>query len=196
VHWCGLQFAWVRCLSERERSRDVGGVGAGQDVLEGLGRAQKYVIFIAAYLYGFHSCAPFDLMTNKPSVERPNLYEFNAPNAKQFIKDISSIRLDIKDALKFAQSCFENSYNKNHIPITFEPGDQVLINIHLLELPELKGKGSKFARQFNRPFKVTEHVTPVAYCIQLPHPYGIHPVLSITHLKPYISDNNLKERIY
>jgi hypothetical protein len=32
---------------ERERGGDVGGVGAGQDVLEGLGRARKYAIFIA-----------------------------------------------------------------------------------------------------------------------------------------------------
>jgi hypothetical protein len=47
VHWCGLWFAWVRCLSEWECGRDIRGAGAGQDALEGLGRAQKYVIFIA-----------------------------------------------------------------------------------------------------------------------------------------------------
>jgi hypothetical protein len=47
VHWCGLRFAWTRCLSERECGRDVRGVGAGQDALEGLGRARKYAIFIA-----------------------------------------------------------------------------------------------------------------------------------------------------
>jgi hypothetical protein len=47
VHWCGLQFVWVRCLSEQEHSGDIGGVRAGQGASEGLGRAQKYVIFIA-----------------------------------------------------------------------------------------------------------------------------------------------------
>jgi hypothetical protein len=47
VHWCSLWFAWVRCLSEQECSGDIGGVGAGQDASEGLGRAQKYAIFIA-----------------------------------------------------------------------------------------------------------------------------------------------------
>jgi hypothetical protein len=47
VHQCGLQFAWTRCLSEREHGGDIGGVGAGQDASEGLGRARNYVIFIA-----------------------------------------------------------------------------------------------------------------------------------------------------
>jgi hypothetical protein len=47
VHRCGLRFAWVRYLLEQEHGGDVGGVGAGQDASEGLGRAWKYVIFIA-----------------------------------------------------------------------------------------------------------------------------------------------------
>jgi hypothetical protein len=49
VHRCSLRFVWVRCLSEQEHGGDVGGVGAGQDVSEGLGRVRKYVIFIAQY---------------------------------------------------------------------------------------------------------------------------------------------------
>jgi hypothetical protein len=52
VHWCGFRFAWARCLLERERGGDVGGVGAGQDALEGLGRARKYVIFITKHVLG------------------------------------------------------------------------------------------------------------------------------------------------
>jgi hypothetical protein len=47
VHQCGLWFAWARCLLEWEHSGDIRGVGAGQEVSEGLGRAWKYVIFIA-----------------------------------------------------------------------------------------------------------------------------------------------------
>jgi hypothetical protein len=46
VHRCSLRFAWARCLLEWECGGDVGGVGGGQDALEGLGRAWKYVIFI------------------------------------------------------------------------------------------------------------------------------------------------------
>jgi hypothetical protein len=52
VHRCGLRFAWMRYLSEWEHGGDVGGVGAGQDVSEGLGRARKYAIFIAMVPHG------------------------------------------------------------------------------------------------------------------------------------------------
>ena len=128
---------------------------------------------------------PLDFLTTRPSIERPNSYEFNAPDMQQFIEDLTAIRLVAKDVLKLAQLQFENSYNKNHIFVSYEPGDKVLINIHSLQLPELKGPGTKFTRQYNGPFEVTEQVSPVAYRIQLPHSYGIHPVLSIAHLEPF-----------
>ena len=139
-------------------------------------------------LYGFHPCAPFNLLTNEPSIGRPNTYEFNAPDAQLFSEEISSVRLIAKDALKLAQLRFETAYNKNHIFVPYSPGDQVLVNIHSLNLPESKGPGAKFTRRYDGPFEVTEQVSPVAYRIRLPHSYGIHPVLSIAHLEPYRSD--------
>ena len=57
-----------------------------------------------------------------------------------------------------------------------------------MQLLESKGPGAKFTRRYDSPFEVTEHVSPVAYRIQLPHSYGIHPVLSIAHLEPFQSD--------
>jgi len=140
-------------------------------------------------LYGFHPHALFNLITNEPTIKQPNNYEFNAPDTEEFVKGISAIQHIAKDALKLAQECFKNSYNSNHIPITFKPGDQVLVNIHSLNLPESKGKGSKFTRRFDRPFEVMEQVGLLAYRIRLPHSYGIHPVLSVAHLEPFKSDN-------
>jgi len=145
--------------------------------------------FTPSYLlYGFHPRAPINLLTNESSIERPNQYEFNAPDAKQFVEDISAVRLAAKDALKLAQQRFENSYNKNHIFVPYEPGDKVLINIHSLQLPESKGTGAKFSRRYDGPFEITERVSAVAYRIRLPHSYGIHPVLSIAHLEPFRED--------
>ena len=72
----------------------------------------------------------------------------------------------------------------------YEPGDKVLLNIHSLHLLESKGPGAKFTQRYDSPFEVTECVSPVAYQIQLPHSYGIHPVLSIAHLEPFRSDLN------
>ena len=139
-------------------------------------------------LYGFHPRAPFDFLTDNPRIERPTSYEFNSLDAQQFTESIESLRLTAKDAIKLAQHRFEDSYNKNHIYTSYEPGDQVLINIHSLQLPESKGPGAKFTRRYDGPFEVTERVSPVAYRIRLPHSYGIHPVLSIAHLEPYRAD--------
>ena len=146
-------------------------------------------IFMPSYLlYGFHPRSPLDFFTNESSIERLNIYEFNAPDAQQFVEDIAAVRLAAKDVLKLAQLRFEDSYNKNHIFVPYKPGDKVLVNIHSLNLPESKGLGAKFSRRYDRPFEITERVSPVAYQIQLPHSYGIHPVLSIAHLEQFRSD--------
>jgi len=113
--------------------------------------------------------------------------EFDSLKAQQFTEELAGVRLITQDSLKLAQLRYENSYNQNHIPISFEPSDKVLVNIHSLQLPESKGKGAKFTRRFDGPFEVIEHIGPVAYCIRLPHSYDIHPVLSIAHLEPYKS---------
>ena len=79
-------------------------------------------------LYGFHPRSPIDFLTNEPSIRRPNPYEFNTPDAQQFTEEITAVRLAAKHSLKLAQLRFEDSYNKNHIFVPYEPGDQVLIN--------------------------------------------------------------------
>ena len=151
--------------------------------------------FTPSYLlYGFHPCSPTDFFTNGSLIKRPNLYKFNVPDAQQFAKEITAVRLTTKHSLKLAQLQFQESYNKNHIFVPYEPGDQVLINIHSLQLQESKGPGAKFTRRYDGPFEVTERVSPVAYRIRLPHSYGIHPVLSIAHLEPFCSDTTIPRK--
>jgi hypothetical protein len=116
-------------------------------------------------LFGFHPHAPIDFLSSPQPIERPDMLDFNSEKAKDFIEEIGSVRLIAKDSLKQAQIRFENSYNQSHLPISFEPGDQVLVNIHSLELPESKGKGQKFAQRHDGPFEITERVSPVTYQI-------------------------------
>jgi len=138
-------------------------------------------------LYSFQPWAPLDFLNNHSSIERPPDYEFDSLKAQQFTEELARVRLITQDSLKLAQLCCKKSYNQNHIPISFEPGDKVLVNIHSLQLPESQGKGAKFTRCFDGPFEVIKHIGPVAYHIRLPHSYEIHPVLSITHPEPYKS---------
>ena len=104
-------------------------------------------------------------MNNHTSIERPVNTEFDSLKAQQFTEELAGVRLIAQDSLKLAQLHYENSYNQNHIPISFEPGDRVLVNIHSLQLPESKGKGAKFSRHFDGPFEVIECIGPVAYHI-------------------------------
>ncbi len=113
--------------------------------------------FAPSYLlYGFHPHSPLEFLTTKSSIKQPNQYEFNLPNTQQFTEDIALVRLTTKDSLKLAQLRFEDSYNKNHIFMSYEPGDKVLVNIHSLQLPESKGPGTKFTRRYDGPFEITE----------------------------------------
>jgi hypothetical protein len=142
--------------------------------------------FTPAYLlYGFQPHTHLKFLHSQDPVARPSEFKFDSIKAQEFVKGIESVRLITKDSLHLAQAQFEQSYNKSHIPILYEPGNKVLVNIHSLQLPESKGPGVKFSRQFDGQFEVTERVSPVVYHIQLPHSYSIHPILSITHLKPF-----------
>ena len=78
------------------------------------------------------------------------------PDAQQFTEEITAVRLAAKHLLRLAQLQFEESYNKNHIFVPYECGDQVLINIYSLQLPESKGPGAKFTQRYDRLFEVIE----------------------------------------
>ena len=59
-----------------------------------------------------------------------------------------------QDALKIAQAYQEKYYNKTHILREFELGDQVLINLHSLQLLRgFKGRGMKLYQDLRGPLK-------------------------------------------
>jgi len=116
------------------------------------------------------------------------LDNLSKPESKDFIEEFDGMRLAAKDALRRAQAVFENSYNKSHYPISFEIGDQVMINVHSLKLPDVtEGKGIKTTRRFEGPFEIIDKLSNITYRLRIPHEYDIHPVLSITHLEKYLS---------
>lgn len=70
--------------------------------------------------------------------------------------------------------------------MSFKVRNQVLINVHSLQLPDVKeGKGSKLTRRFEGPFEIIDKVSDITYRLRIPHEYDIHPVLSIAHLEKY-----------
>ena len=136
-------------------------------------------------LMGYQPRIPTAFNIENPAIERKELGELNSGDAMDFANNIEGMRLSAQDSIKRAQILFEKSYNSNHIPIEFEVGDKVLVNIHSMSLPEAKGKGSNLERKYEGPFEITERVGKVAYRLRIPHSYGIHPVISILHLEKY-----------
>jgi len=144
----------------------------------------------AQLLYGFKPNEPISYIAepNDQNILRPSLDNLNKSESKEFIEEFDGMRLAAKDALRRAQAVFENSYNKSHYPISFEIGDQVMINVHSLRLPDvIEGKGIKTTRRFEGPFEIIDKLSNITYRLRIPHEYDIHPVLSIAHLEKYVS---------
>jgi hypothetical protein len=66
-------------------------------------------------------------------ISRPSLDEVDKRFSKEFIEEFDGMRIAAKMLLRRAQATFEKAYNKS-LPISFEIGDQVMINIHSLQL--------------------------------------------------------------
>jgi hypothetical protein len=142
----------------------------------------------AQLLYGFKPNEPISYIQgeNQQNISRPSLDEIMKPESEEFIHEFDGLRIAAKDALRRAQAVFENNYNKSHYPISFEIGDQVMINVHSLKLPDVtQGKGVKLTRRFEGPFEVIGKLSDITYRLRIPHEYDIHPVLSIAHLEKY-----------
>ena len=139
-------------------------------------------------MYGFKPNEPISYIQgdNQQNIPRPLLDEIMKPESEEFIHEFDGLRIAAKDALRKAQAIFENSYNKSHYPISFEVGDQVMINVHSLKFPDVtQGKGIKLTRRFEGPFEVIDKLSEITYRLRIPHEYDIHPVLSIAHLEKF-----------
>lgn len=103
----------------------------------------------ATLLYGFKPNEPLNLLLNHAghNIPRPPI-ETTKKETEGFLEEMQGEWTAARDALRRAQITFEKAYNKNHIPISFKIGDQVMINAHSLRIPNvIEGKGAKLTRR-------------------------------------------------
>ena len=79
-----------------------------------------------------------------------------------------------------------HTYNKDHKPCEFQPGDLVLVNLHELEWSESKGEGAKLIQCWIGPFEVTEHINPKMYRLRMDDHYLGTPIFNLDHLRKYV----------
>ncbi len=90
-----------------------------------------------------------------------------------------------KEKLKMAQERMAKAANKKRRNIEFEVGQKVLLKTKQLALRSKKDLPRKLTRRYVGPYEILEKISPVAYKIQLPSTWRIHPTFHISKLKEY-----------
>ena len=100
-----------------------------------------------------------------------------------------SSHIDVKNTITWAVIQVKHYYNMNQQPQFFVIRDKVLLRLHCeYKLSEITNW--KLKQQFIKPFKVTEQIKCLIYCLDLSSVWKIQNIILIAHLEP-ASWNNL-----
>ncbi|KAK4865001.1 hypothetical protein LT330_001624 [Penicillium expansum] len=96
-----------------------------------------------------------------------------------------SPRQDAAECLKYAAMQMKDYYDRRHQPKHFAVGEKVLLRIGRgYNIPVNDAVSRKLGQQYAGLFTVTERVGRLAYRLELPPTWRIHPVISVQHLEP------------
>ena len=100
-----------------------------------------------------------------------------------FLKDSRLIiRQDAADAIAFDQMNAKFHYDRKHQPMFMKQGDYALIKLHKdYNIPFAASR--KYSQQFVNPFQIIEKVGRLAYRLNIPDTWRIHPVFSVAQLE-------------
>ena len=112
--------------------------------------------------YGFSPHRPLDLLSNSL-----------LPNTLQ-------VRTDATDAISFALANQKAHYDRKHQPLFMKVGDWAMLKLHKgYFIPFSAGVMKKFTQQYIGPFRIPEKVGRLAYKLDVPLDWRVHPVFSV-----------------
>ena len=110
-----------------------------------------------------------------------------------FEKDRFVFRKEASDATSFAAAKAKIAYDSRHQELKLNPGDYVYLRLH--RDYSLPGKAnSKLSNQRTGPFLVKRRIGRLAYELDLPPQWRIHPVISVSQLEPVPADTDPYQR--
>ena len=118
-----------------------------------------------------------------------SLLESSVQTRNQAVNDmVDRMKVALRSArenIQTAQECMKRAVDKSRREETFSEGDEVTLSTrHLRQLNS--HLPVKLRRRWVGPFTVNRVVSPVAYRLDLPQGWKIHPTFHVSHLKRYL----------
>ena len=125
--------------------------------------------------FGYHPCTPVDILRDSEDSAVETVQQFSLQLQRVFSR--AQFHLNRVQERQKVQADRRRREQRFHV------GDQVLLstnNLHLKQVPAAKLKA-----KFVGPFFVRRCIGPVAYELELPESWKIHPVFHTSLLRPY-----------
>lgn len=139
--------------------------------------------------------APNEIITDVRAREPLNLITGmkipKPPEERELDREV--FRQEAADAISFANAKFKIYYDHRYKPLMMAPEEMAYLKLHHgYRLPENFSR--KLSKQRIGPFKILERVGRLAYKLELPVHWKIHPVVSIAQLEPAKKRQDLYNR--
>ena len=135
--------------------------------------------------------SPFFLVTGQnPTVPvalfQPGIEETNVQSTKEFVGNMADLIKRATENLVKAQKKQVKFADEHRREVTFEVGDQVLLDARNLSSDiESRRPSKKLQSRYEGPFKILEKTSSVDYKLELPAHWRMHPVIHVSLLKKY-----------
>ena len=133
-------------------------------------------------MYGMHALTPANV---RVQLLRNKYLKKLDPSSPIPVEDMTDTLLEkwrIAKECRQAAANRQKAYADTHrLEVEFEVGDKVLLNSKHLTLYGCR----KLIPRFEGPFTITKKVSPVAYTLQLPDDWMIHPTFHVSLLRKY-----------
>ena len=138
--------------------------------------------------------SPFYLMHGQHP-RLPDYFAFGSKKIKSGVESvdemINRMQHDIKDATRRydqAQDSMVRSANKRRRDKEFEIGDSVMVKSQYLPPVTKKTLPAKLRRRFIGPFTISRKISKVAYTLDLPSHWKVHPTFHVSKLRKFYDE--------